>query len=309
MTKEAHKDQFVRGIRTLCDVHFSNHDECQRADIMGELLFNSRIFTKEASNNTTAKDTASMANCIFNAVNILKAIDSKAGSLNDTAVDEYAKIEFDSNLTTNKKGKGILQRRHYLTGTRKIANGLVDHLFSFVDESGKPLAAENHDMILFEPARLFRFMIEVFDLKEKALRRDLLFAFTGDAAALSTGGTEAGQFLCGLKAIDQDAKNPLTGEPLLYKYVENDDGISKLTYHGAQSTNCCLVAGACLMKETEALETACFCRILDCVLGIQNKGLKQDRDEPAIPYQRQKVVCCGDMAFQQKMAYQGGACK
>ena len=45
------------------------------------------------------------------------------------------------------------------------------------------------------------------------------------------------------------------------------------------------------------------------VLDIQNKGLKQDGDEPAIPPQRQKVVCCGDMAFQQKMADQGGPCK
>jgi len=87
--------------------------------------------------------------------------------------------------------------------------------------------------------------------------------------------------------------------------VENDNGISKLTYHGAQSTNCCLVAEACLTKETEALETVCFCRILDCMLGIQNKGPKKDRDEPAIPPQQHKVVCCGDMAFQQKYQTKG----
>ena len=47
MTTSAKKDQFVQGIRTLCDIHFSNHDECQRADIIGELLFNSRLFSKE----------------------------------------------------------------------------------------------------------------------------------------------------------------------------------------------------------------------------------------------------------------------
>ena len=189
--------------------------------------------------------------CIFNAVNILKVVDSKTGSLNDTAVDEYAKIELDLKLTKNQKGKVILQHRHYLTGTRKIANGLVDHLFSFVDKFGKPVASENQDMILFEPACLFCFMIEVLSLKEKALRGDLLFVFTGDAAALSTRGTEAGQFVCGLKTIDSDAKNTITGMPLLCEYVENNEGISKLTYHRAQSTNCCLVAGACLMKETK----------------------------------------------------------
>ena len=99
MTTEVLNDQFVKGIRTLCDVHFSNHHESQRADIVGGLLFQNRIFSKEASLGTTAKATASMASCIFNAVNILKMIYSKAGSLYDTAVDEYAKIELDSELT------------------------------------------------------------------------------------------------------------------------------------------------------------------------------------------------------------------
>ena len=61
---------------------------------------------KEASLGATAKATASMASCIFNAVNILKTIDSKAGSLNDdTAVDEYAKIELDSELPRRKRAR------------------------------------------------------------------------------------------------------------------------------------------------------------------------------------------------------------
>ena len=84
-------------------------------------------------------------------------------------------------LTENKQGKGVLRWRHYLTGTRKIANGLIDHLFLFVDEYGNLITEEKEDMVLFEPACLFRFMIEVFDLKAKTLRRDLLFAVTGDS--------------------------------------------------------------------------------------------------------------------------------
>ena len=90
MTTEAKKEQFVKGIRTLCDVHFSGHHQCQRADIMGELLFNLSIFSKKASLDATRKATASIASCVFNAVSILRAIDSKAGSLNHTAVDKYA---------------------------------------------------------------------------------------------------------------------------------------------------------------------------------------------------------------------------
>ena len=107
MTTSAKKDQFVQGICTLCDIHFSNHDECQRADIMGELLFNSRLFSKEASNKSTVKATVSMSSCVFNAVSILKAIDSKAGSLNDTDVDEYAKIELDSKIMPIRRAKAF----------------------------------------------------------------------------------------------------------------------------------------------------------------------------------------------------------
>ena len=47
-------------------------------------------------------------------------------------------------------------------------------------------------------------MLEVFDLKDKAIREDLLITFTGDAAALSTTGNEAGQCLFRLKIIDGD---------------------------------------------------------------------------------------------------------
>ena len=67
------------------------------------MLFNFRIFSKEKYLNATAKATASMYSCVFNIINILKAIDSKTGSLNNTAIDEYANIELDSPLTADKK--------------------------------------------------------------------------------------------------------------------------------------------------------------------------------------------------------------
>jgi len=130
MTTEARKDQFVKGIHTLCDVYFSNHHDSQQTDIMGELLFNSRIFNKKASNDAMAKATTSMASCLFKTVNILKAIDSNYDLLNDTAVDEYTKTELDSSMTKHKKGKGVLHRLHYLTGTHKIA--MVLSIVSFL---------------------------------------------------------------------------------------------------------------------------------------------------------------------------------
>jgi hypothetical protein len=109
LTNQTKKDQLCKGIRMLMDLHFLKPDNTKRADIMGELLFDSHIFSKESSKKMAAKATRSMASCIFNAVSILRAIDSKAGSLNDSAVDEYAQIEKTSKITQSHKGKGILR--------------------------------------------------------------------------------------------------------------------------------------------------------------------------------------------------------
>jgi len=89
----------------------------------------------------------------------------------------------------------ILHPWHHLTGARKVEHGLVNHLFAFVDKDGKPMLTEDEskEMILFEPVRLFRFMVEVFDPKEKALRGEVAFTIIGDVVAAYTGGNEGGQ--------------------------------------------------------------------------------------------------------------------
>ena len=75
-----------------------------------------------------------MASCIFHAVTLPQAMDSKAGSLNDTSVDEYSKIEGQSKLTSCKFGKTILRPHHNITRARKIANGLVKIIYSNLKE-------------------------------------------------------------------------------------------------------------------------------------------------------------------------------
>ena len=129
-TNTATKKNLVKGIRFLSDYHFGTYNEHERADIMGELLFNSTIFSKQASRKVFEKSTRTMTSCIFNAVSLLKAIDSKAGSLNDSAADEYAKIELNAKLSSPKQGQTMLRSRHNITRARRIANGLVAHLFS-----------------------------------------------------------------------------------------------------------------------------------------------------------------------------------
>ena len=157
MTNTIKKESFAKGIWTLCDFHFGNYAENEQADILGELLFNSKVFLKESSDKVSAKSTASIASCVFNAVSLLRTIDSKAGSLNDSAVNEYYQMDKSTNITTPKRGKSILHPRHHLTGARKVASGLVDHLFEFVDTDKKPIIDddESSEILLFEPAWLF----------------------------------------------------------------------------------------------------------------------------------------------------------
>ena len=198
---------------------------------MGELLFNSTIFSKQASRKVFEKSTRTMTSCIFNAVSLLKAIDSKASSLNDSAADEYAKIEKDAKISCPPMGKTMFRPRHNITRARKIANGLVGHLFSIDLNNNDPSVKAHQDIVFFEPERLFRFMLNVFQLKEKAMRGKSPIYISGDSLYLCSSTNTATQCLFGLKVIDIDAINPLTGEPLLCSYIEDSDGESKRHYH------------------------------------------------------------------------------
>lgn len=57
VTNQASKDSFVKGLQTLCDIHFSSYANEERADIMGELLFNGKVFSKAASDKASEKAT------------------------------------------------------------------------------------------------------------------------------------------------------------------------------------------------------------------------------------------------------------
>ena len=124
VSKKVSKDSFVKGMCTICDFHFSSYEEVARADVLGELLFNSSIFSKSASDKAYKKTAWTMTSCIFNAIEILKNMDMRAGSFNDNSMDEYAKIESHVDLTSPPEGKSMLRPRHNITRARTIANGL-----------------------------------------------------------------------------------------------------------------------------------------------------------------------------------------
>ena len=76
---------------------------------------------------------------------------------------------------------------------------------------------------MFDPERLFCSVLEEFQLKEKALYGNLICAITGDGAAVCNSTNTASQSLHGFKLIDSDAINPVTGEPLLCVFIDDDD--------------------------------------------------------------------------------------
>ena len=140
---------------------------------MGALIFNSTIFPWSALQTMFEKSTCSMTSCIFNAVSLLKVIDSKAGSLNDSVADEYSKIEKDAQISSPPVGKTMLWPRQNINRARKIANGLVAHLFTVEVNETNPLVESHEDVVLFEPERFFLFWMNVL------LRRDSLSFVAG----------------------------------------------------------------------------------------------------------------------------------
>ena len=249
-----------------------------------------------------------MTSCIFHAIVLLKAIDIKAGSLNDRGIDDYSKIERDSAITSPPQGRSMLRPRHNVTRARKIANGLVSQLFT-IDDGSLPEVHTEHDQVIFDPERLFRFMLDVFQLKEKALRGELMSALTGDGAAVCTSTNTASQSLFGFKLIDENAINPLTGLPLLCTVIEDEDGASRKSFRGAQSNVCCMVATAVMAKEKEAMQSDGFKGLVSFAKKLESDGIPANGDEVAIPAQKGGLVCCGDLSFHQKVSDRGGACK
>ena len=161
-TKVLGQANFVKGIQFVCNYHFGNYCEEEQADIMGKLLFNSEIFLKTASRKLFKKSARSFMSCVFTGISVLKSINSKAGFFNNRGCDDYAKIELDSKLMSSSLGRLMVCPRHNIIRARKVVNGLVKYLFSVETNAGQPLLESDEDIILFNPEKLFQFMLDVF---------------------------------------------------------------------------------------------------------------------------------------------------
>ena len=78
---------------------------------------------------------------------------------------------------------------------------------------------------------------------------------------------------------------------------------------GDQSTYCCVVAGACMMKENETMASVLFRHYARTMLAIAEHGIPANDDEPALSPQK-FMTGTGDLAYRQKVSGNiGGGCK
>ena len=95
----------------MLDYHLKGYQSEERADIMGNLLFNGGLFPPKSSNPVAVKVTRTVTSTIFSAVALLRSIDSNAGALNDASCQQYAELEDMHPSVTKLWGQGMLHKR------------------------------------------------------------------------------------------------------------------------------------------------------------------------------------------------------
>ena len=64
-----------------------------------------------------------------------------------------------------------------------------------------------------------------------------------------------------------------------------------------------------MAKEREALNSTCFKRLIEFSTQTERDGVPANGNKVAIPTQKDGLVRCGDLSFQQKMSSLGVTCK
>ena len=71
ISNEENKAKLLIGMQRIFEYHFGNYDKAERANIMGELLFNGEMFGKEAGIKVAEKIAKSVTSRLFSPSNIL----------------------------------------------------------------------------------------------------------------------------------------------------------------------------------------------------------------------------------------------
>ena len=140
----------------------------ERADIMGELTVNCKLFGTEAAKHMVCNIAISVTRQVFNEVNILRTQDCTAGSLNDSGTSQITRSEMDSGTSNAKRGRAMFPFRNRITNVRNVGNRLVDNMFTVVHNSDSKWG----DLVTVECERAFRFMLDAYGLTDIATKFD-----------------------------------------------------------------------------------------------------------------------------------------
>ena len=302
-SRKASVESCVKGWARLLDYHLGNYSPRDRANIVGEMVFNSKLLSADERNHAACEVAKSVTSSIFSSIALLRSMDISGGSLNDRAIHQYARLEKEQGLSHAKRGQSLLHHRSKLTHARNIANHCAKKVFD-IDHDKDCVAG---DRVTINPNNLLRIACDAHLLTEKAVAGKLQLGIAGDAAQL-TSTTNADQTTIGFKILDEDAVSPLQPNVKLFlETVEDEDGEVRQCYRNCQSTDYCLPCVMVEAKEGEAVHHGCADDFFDFVRTLEQEGLPAEGRHPA--FRQVDIVGCGDMSFQQKMIGAGGACK
>ena len=181
------KEQLAEGIYLLTEYHFARKSKTFKADVIGELLFNKTITGQEGANHVAKNVSRSVTSSIFSATAIQQVIGTSAGSLNNSGADEYATIENkckDTDAGHGTRNRHMLHLRHKLTKVKNICNPFVQKVFHLKHNADPNIRDELGDIIEFNFERLFRFLVDMFGLREHAVADGIFVAIKGDGAKI-----------------------------------------------------------------------------------------------------------------------------
>ena len=188
----------TKGWSRLLEYHLGNYSPSDRANIVGEMVFNSTLLSADERNLTACEVAKSVTSSIFSSIALLRSMDISGGSLNDRAIHQYARLEKEQGMSDAKRGQSLLHHRSKLTHARKIANHCTEKVFDI--EHDKDCAAG--DLVTINPNNLLRIACDAHRLTEKAVAGKLQLGIAGDAAQL-TSSTNADQTTIGFKILDE----------------------------------------------------------------------------------------------------------
>jgi hypothetical protein len=327
-SKEESKEKLLIGFQLLVDIHFKNYCNQERADIVGEALFNGQLFGSEGANYVATKVAKTTTSRIFSTIALLRCMDRSAGALNDSAIDQYAKIEEQTVDYKVMRGHSMLHKRWKISNCRKIADEMVKTLLQVQHHE----ESEHGEYIHLDIKSLFRLSLKAYGLEKKAIEKGILMCITADGVEIANNGMGS---QCGfaMKIVDEDARDITTGELLFVKNSSTEENGDRTTgdtdtdtdtdedednmdeeddtpakeYENAQSSNTCHLIAMYMQNETKALVRKIISEQIDVFKDIEKNGLPPECGEPAIcPC---KLIVNADASCIQKICNRGGACK